>query len=95
MSLQGEVNVPIGRVPHPGLPAGLYAASDSGKPEASLFKVLQRRSSCTVVEASTHTYAHMRTHTHSAWLVCMKQTWDMRNVPVMGAEHPLTRDNTY
>lgn len=42
MPLQGDVCVPIGLVKYPGLPSGLFAASQSGKPAFSRYKVLAR-----------------------------------------------------
>lgn len=48
--LQGEVTVPIGLVQYPGLSSGLFAASPSGKPALSKFKVLVRHQDSTLAE---------------------------------------------
>lgn len=51
-TLQGEVRVPIGPVEYPGLSSGLFAASESGKPALSMYKVLARYEDTTLVEVS-------------------------------------------
>ncbi|GIM03451.1 hypothetical protein Vretimale_8223, partial [Volvox reticuliferus] len=40
---QGRVDVPIGPISHPGVDGGLFAATPTGKPAASLWRVLERR----------------------------------------------------
>lgn len=50
--LQGEVDVAIGPVSYPGLSSGLFAASPSGKPARSLFRVLHRHAASSLVEVS-------------------------------------------
>lgn len=40
----------IGPVSYPGLSSGLFAASPSGKPARSLFRVLHRHAASTLVE---------------------------------------------
>ena len=50
---QGEVAVPIGLVHYQGLSSGLFAASDSGKPALSRYRVLHRHVDTTLVEVST------------------------------------------
>lgn len=50
--LQGEVRVPIGLVELPGLSSGLFAASATGKPALSQYKVLHRHTDSTLVEVS-------------------------------------------
>jgi len=50
--LQGEVRVPIGLVELPGLSSGLFAASATGKPALSQYKVLHRHADSTLVEVS-------------------------------------------
>jgi hypothetical protein len=52
-ALQGEVRVPIGPVEYPGLSSGLFAASESGKPALSIYKVLARHEDTTLVEVSS------------------------------------------
>lgn len=53
--LQGEVCVPIGLVQYPGLSSGLFAATESGKPALSRFKVLARHKDSTLAEVSNLT----------------------------------------
>eukprot|EP00879_Flechtneria_rotunda_P012310 GHRR01012857.1.p1 GENE.GHRR01012857.1~~GHRR01012857.1.p1 ORF type:complete len:305 (+),score=101.83 GHRR01012857.1:165-1079(+) len=48
----GDVMVPIGPVLYPGLSTGLFAASPTGKPARSLFKVLHRHADSTLIEVS-------------------------------------------
>lgn len=57
--------MPIGPVSYPGLSTGLFAASSSGKPARSLYRVLERRKDSTVVEVSTKDCS-----TPSAFPVC-------------------------
>jgi hypothetical protein len=54
-ALQGDVCVPIGLVKYPGLPSGLFAASQSGKAALSRYKVLARQTDrhSTLVEVSS------------------------------------------
>eukprot|EP00879_Flechtneria_rotunda_P027962 GHRR01030031.1.p1 GENE.GHRR01030031.1~~GHRR01030031.1.p1 ORF type:complete len:174 (+),score=51.13 GHRR01030031.1:1315-1836(+) len=48
----GDVMVPIGPVLYPGLSTGLFAASPTGKPARSLFKVLHRHADSTLIEVT-------------------------------------------
>jgi hypothetical protein len=48
--LQGEVDVAIGPISYAGLGSGLFAASPTGKPARSLFRVLHRHAHSTLME---------------------------------------------
>jgi hypothetical protein len=64
-NLQGEVDVAIGPVSYPGLSSGLFAASPTGKPARSVFRVLHRHASSTLMEVSGQQPAGSSKTTHS------------------------------
>jgi hypothetical protein len=67
--LQGEVFVPIGLVQYPGLSSGLFAATASGKPALSRFKVLARHKDSTLAEVSNWGLLFGQSLTRSSGLV--------------------------
>eukprot|EP00882_Tetradesmus_deserticola_P013845 GHRQ01014704.1.p1 GENE.GHRQ01014704.1~~GHRQ01014704.1.p1 ORF type:complete len:395 (+),score=122.07 GHRQ01014704.1:351-1535(+) len=65
---EGEVDVAIGPVSYPGLSNGLFAASPSGKPARSLFRVLHRHADSTLMEVTILTGRPHQIRIHMAAL---------------------------
>ncbi|KAF6255500.1 RNA pseudourine synthase 5-like protein [Scenedesmus sp. NREL 46B-D3] len=65
---KGEVDVAIGPVSYPGLSSGLFAASPSGKPARSLFRVLHRHAASSLVEVTILTGRPHQIRIHMAAL---------------------------
>jgi hypothetical protein len=64
--VQGEVDVAIGPVSYPGLSSGLFAASASGKPARSLFRLLHRHADSTLMEVGAQHSSNKRTTSATA-----------------------------